>query len=68
MGRRGSPAEFLRKVLTLVQAGHSVVDVARDPDMSTETIYAWRHRGTRGDGAGVAQAVFIRRAWLPGWP
>ncbi|WP_433702085.1 hypothetical protein [Nocardiopsis sp. CA-288880] len=42
--------------------------MARDPDISTETIYAWRHRGTRADRAGVAQAVFNRRAWLPGWP
>ncbi|GAA1001182.1 hypothetical protein GCM10009551_073000 [Nocardiopsis tropica] len=68
MGRRGSPAGFRRKVPALVQAGRSVGDVARDPDISTETIYAWRRRGTRADRSGVAQAVFTRRAWLPGWP
>ncbi|MDT0326949.1 transposase [Nocardiopsis lambiniae] len=40
MGRRGYPAEFRRKVLDLVQAGRSVADMARDLDISTETIYA----------------------------
>ncbi|WP_190394896.1 transposase [Nocardiopsis deserti] len=44
MGRGGYPAEFRRKVLDLVQAGRSVADVARDPDISTETIYAWRRQ------------------------
>lgn len=44
MGRRGYPAEFRRKVLDLVEAGRSVADVARDLDISTETIYAWRRQ------------------------
>jgi transposase len=44
VGRRGYPAEFRRKVLDLVEAGRSVADVARDLDISTETIYAWRRQ------------------------
>lgn len=44
MGRRGYPAEFRRKVLDLVQAGRNVADVARDLDISSETIYAWRRQ------------------------
>ncbi|WP_159944457.1 MULTISPECIES: transposase [unclassified Nocardiopsis] len=47
MGRRGYPAEFRRKVLDLVQAGRRVADVARDLDISTETVYAWRRPGRR---------------------
>ncbi|WP_306371022.1 transposase [Nocardiopsis sp. CC223A] len=42
MGRRGYPAEFRRKVLDLVRAGHSVADVAHDLGIGTETICAWR--------------------------
>ncbi|MFY7064674.1 transposase [Nocardiopsis changdeensis] len=44
MGRRGYPAEFRCKVLDVVEAGRSVADVARDLDISTETIYAWRRQ------------------------
>jgi transposase-like protein len=44
VGRRGYPAEFRRKVLDLVESGRSVADVARDLDISTETIYAWRRQ------------------------
>ncbi|GAA1071984.1 transposase [Nocardiopsis metallicus] len=44
MGRRGYPAQFRREVLDLVQSGRSVADVARDLDISTETIYAWRRQ------------------------
>ena len=44
MGRRGYPAQFRRKVLDLVQSGRSVADVARDLDISSETIYAWRRQ------------------------
>lgn len=44
MGRRGYPDQFRRKVLDLVQSGRSVADVARDLDISTETIYAWRRQ------------------------
>ena len=44
MGRRGHPAEFRRKALGLVQDGRSVVDVAHDLDISTETVYAWRRQ------------------------
>jgi transposase-like protein len=44
VGRRGYPAEFRRKVLDLVESGRSVADVARDLDISTETIYARRRQ------------------------
>lgn len=42
MGRRGYPQEFRRKVLDLVEAGRSVVDVARDLGISAQSIYVWR--------------------------
>jgi len=44
MGRRGYPAEFRRKVLDLIEAGRKVTDLARDLDISTQTIYAWRRQ------------------------
>ncbi len=49
MGRRGYPAEFRRKVLDLVEAGRSVADVARDLEISDQSIYTWR-RQDRIDG------------------
>jgi transposase-like protein len=42
MGRRGIPPEFRRKVLALVEAGRSVADVARDLEMSDQSISTWR--------------------------
>lgn len=44
MGRRGYPAEFRRKVLDLIDAGRKVTDLARDLDISTQTIYTWRRQ------------------------
>ncbi|WP_040155180.1 transposase [Mobilicoccus massiliensis] len=44
MGRRGYPPEFRRKVLDLLEAGRSVAQVARDLDISQESIYAWRRQ------------------------
>jgi transposase-like protein len=45
MGRRGYPAEFRRRVLTLVAAGRRVADVATDLDInSDQTIYTWRRQ------------------------
>lgn len=44
MGRRGYPSEFRRKVLDLLEAGRSVADVARDLDISDQSIYAWRRQ------------------------
>ena len=44
MGRRGYPPEFRRKVLDLVEAGRTVVDVARDLGISPESIYTWRRQ------------------------
>lgn len=44
MGRRGYPPEFRRRVLDLVEEGRKVVDVARDPGVSQQTIYIWRRQ------------------------
>lgn len=44
MGRRGYPREFRRKVLDLVDAGRPVADVARDLEISVQSVYAWRRQ------------------------
>jgi transposase len=44
MGRRGYPAEFRRRVLDLVESGRPIADVARDLQISEQTIYAWRRQ------------------------
>jgi transposase-like protein len=44
MGRRGYPPEFKRKVLDLIEAGRSVIDVARDLGISGQAIYTWRRQ------------------------
>lgn len=56
MGRHGYPTEFRRKVLDVVEAVRSVANVARDLDISTETVYAWRRqdRIDRGLAHGLA--------------
>ena len=56
MGRRGYPPEFRRKVLDLLAAGRTVADVARDLQISQESIYAWRRqdRIDRGELPGLS--------------
>jgi len=44
VGRHGYPPEFKRKVLDLIDAGRSVVEVARDLGISGQSIYSWRRR------------------------
>jgi transposase len=44
MGRRGYAAEFRRRVLDLVESGRPIADVARDLQISDQTIYAWRRQ------------------------
>jgi putative transposase len=44
MGRRGYPPEFRRKVLDLIDAGRKVADIARDLEISDQTIYVWRRQ------------------------
>ncbi|WP_183097334.1 transposase [Nocardioides pelophilus] len=58
MGRPGYPAEFRRKVLDLLAEGRSVASVARDLDVSDQTIYNWRRqdRIDRGEQPGLTTA------------
>ena len=44
MGKRGYPPEFRRRVLDLVATGRKVTDVARDLEISSQTIYNWRRQ------------------------
>lgn len=44
MGRRGYPPEFRRRVLDLLESGRKLDDVARDLQISPETIYEWRRQ------------------------
>src|ERR1700730_12426866 len=41
MGRTGYPAEFRRRVVDLIAAGRKVREVARDLEVSEQTIYSW---------------------------
>jgi len=56
MGRRGYPPEFRRKVLDLIDAGRKVTDIARDLEISSQTIYNWRqqHRIDQGLEPGLS--------------
>ncbi|WP_088312975.1 IS3 family transposase [Kineosporia sp. R_H_3] len=55
MAPRGYPAEFRRKVLDLLESGRKVADIARDLEISEQTIYSWRRqdRIDRGLQAGA---------------
>jgi transposase len=44
MGRRRYHPEFRRKVLDLLEAGRKVADVARDLEISEQSIYTWRRQ------------------------
>jgi len=56
MGRRGYPPEFRRRVIDLLEAGRKVADIARDLEISEQTIYSWRrqHRIDRGLVSGLS--------------
>lgn len=41
-GTTGYPPEFRRKVLDLVEADRSVADIARDLEISDQSISTWR--------------------------
>ncbi|WP_127934048.1 transposase [Nonomuraea polychroma] len=53
MGRRGYPPEFWRKVLDLLEAGRTATELARDLDISTQTIYTWRRPKRRFEAIAV---------------
>ncbi|QUQ64449.1 transposase [Kutzneria sp. CA-103260] len=59
MGRRGYPPEFRTKVLDLIEAGRTVADVARDLEISEQTINTWRRqdRIDRGLEAGLTSGA-----------
>ncbi len=44
MGRNGYPVEFRRRALELVEAGRPIVEVARDLDISPQSIYRWQRQ------------------------
>ena len=44
MARQGYSAEFSWRVLDRLGEGHSVASVARDIDLSGQTIYNWRRQ------------------------
>jgi len=58
MGRMGYPPEFRRRVLDLVEAGRTITDVARDLDVSEQSIYRWRRQALIDKGliAGTTSA------------
>ena len=49
-GRKGFPVEFRRRVLDLVAAGRPITDVARDLDISSQSIYRWQRQGRIDEG------------------
>jgi transposase-like protein len=40
----GYPPEFRRRFLDLIESGSTIVEVARDLDVSQQTIYTWRRQ------------------------
>jgi transposase-like protein len=70
MGRRGYPPGLRRKVLDLVEAGRSVADVARDLEISDQSIYTWRRqdRINRGLVPGLSSGERAELAKAKGSP
>ena len=62
-------------MLDLVEAGRSVADVARDLEISDQSIYTWRRRDridrglvpglSSGERAELAKASFASPSWRP---
>ncbi len=50
MGRKGYPVEFRRRALDLVAAGRPITDVARDLDISSQSIYRWQRQDRIDEG------------------
>lgn len=64
MGRKGYPPEFKRRALHLVEAGRSIAEVARDLDISPQSIYRWQRqdridKGTEPGTTSVESAEMI---------
>lgn len=64
MARRGYPSEFRRRVIELIERGKKVAEVARDLDVSQQTIYVWRRQARIDAGleAGVRTAELAELA------
>lgn len=58
---RRYPPEFRRKVLDLLTAGKSVVEVARDLEISAQTIYNWRRLKPGVTSSDQAELIAARR-------
>jgi len=58
MGKKGYPPEFRQRAVDLIASGRKVCDVARDLDISDQTVYNWRRqdRVDRGIEKGVSTA------------
>ena len=52
MGRKGYSVEFRRRALDLVAAGRPTTDVARDLDISSQSIYRWQRQDRIDEGLG----------------
>ena len=61
---RSYPAEFLRKVLDLVEAGRPVAEIAQQLGVTGQTIYNWRNQDLvdRGLRPGVSTAESVELA------
>ncbi len=58
MARKGSPPEFRRRVVELVESGRKVAEVAADLGISEQSIYTWRRQARIDAGieAGLTSA------------
>jgi transposase-like protein len=63
MPRKGYPPEFRRRALDLIASGRKVVDVARDPGISNQTLYTW-HRQERIDRGELQGLSSVEQAEL----
>ena len=70
MGRRGYPPELRRRVLVLmIETGRTFVEVARDLDVSQQTIYIWRRQDRLDRGLEPClKPTTTVRPLRPSWP
>ena len=58
MGKKGYSPEFRQRALDLIASGRKACDVARDLDISDQTVYTWQRQDQvdRGIEKGVSTA------------